>query len=117
MKKKSTPIKFRETDIVAMQHDATSYAALDFTKAQVAKILDANPNGCAEAIWDDFESVGHPSGEYGMDTAVRDIWFAAIAYYYTGQDWPINGDSDEVSNKFFSKLKKALKKDKVKVIT
>jgi len=114
-KRKSKVIKFNETDITAMQHDAARMGALDFTKAQVQKILAANPNGCAEAIWDDFESVGHPDAS-GMDTAVRDIWFDAIAHYYTGTSWPLNMDGEEYSNKFYTKLKTALKKDKVKII-
>jgi hypothetical protein len=115
-KRKSTAIKFRETDITAMQHDATR-ANLDFTKAQVQKILSKNPGGYTKAIWDDFERCGHPSGEYGMDTMVRDLWFSAIAFYYTGRDWPLNMEDDSTSKKFFTKLKTALKKDKVKIIT
>ena len=98
-----------------MRLDSARKMGLDFTDAQVREILAANPDGYTDAIWGDFESVGHPEGG-SMDTAVRDLWFSAIAHYYTGQDWPLNGDSEEASAKFFAKLKKALKKDKIKVI-
>lgn len=113
MKKKSIP-EFTVDDIKSMRHDSARKMGLDFTEDKVREILTANPDGYADAIWDDFEQVGHPEGG-SMDTAVRDLWFSAIAYYYTGRDWPLNGDSDEVSKKFFSKLKKALKKDKIKI--
>ena len=110
MTKKSTP-KFTADDVKSMRLDSARKMGLDFTTAQVREILVANPDGYADAIWEDFESVGHPEGG-SMDTAVRDLWFAAVAYYYTGRDWPLNGDSDEVSAKFFTDLKKA----KIKVI-
>jgi len=113
--KKKSPIKWRPTDIKAMKHDAARWFHMDFTNEQIKKILDANPDGYADAIWDDFEQVGHPSGDYGMDTAVRDLWASAVAYYFTGRDWPLNMEDEETSAKFFTDLKAALKKHKIKI--
>jgi hypothetical protein len=104
MKKQTNKlIKFSSNDIKAMIHDASYWAGIEFTTEQVKDLLANDKTGCVEDIWDDFEQVGHP-GKYGMDTAVRDIWFTLIGFAYAGQRWPVGCDGEKVSEEFFKKL-------------
>jgi len=44
------------------------------------------------------------SGNYGLDTADRDIMFDLIAKHFTSQHWPLNMDGEEASKQFRLKL-------------
>jgi hypothetical protein len=93
---------FTETDYLAMQYDASRFVELSIDK--IKEILINTPEH-AEAIWNDFERVYHPTRS--LDTAVCDIWYSAIAYYFVGRDWPTYGDRDDT---FFDDLMVAFEK-------
>lgn len=43
------------------------------------------------------------------DTMVREMIASAITEHFIGLEWPINGDTDEVKEKFYTKLAKVVK--------
>lgn len=106
-------MKFTTNDLKAMQSDARSWASIDFTLHQLSDLLKRNQNNLATLIWEDFEQVGHPS-KYGLDTAVRDIFFDLIGVTYTGLHWPLNGNGPAAGEKFFKKLKVGLTEADIK---
>jgi hypothetical protein len=108
-------MNFSDSDLKAMQNDAT-LAGIQFTLKEIAELLANDKSGRAEDIWDDFESVGHPSGEYGMDTMVRDMWFSLIGQAYVGRNWPTYGEGEQVRDKFYAKLTDSLNKAGIKYI-
>jgi hypothetical protein len=83
-----------------------------FSLKKIRELLKANKKH-AKIIWNDFECVCHPS-KFGMDTAVRDIWFDLVARHYVRRDWPKGSEKKTKASRFFKNLYKALDKDKVK---
>lgn len=100
-------MNFSKTDIQAIISDTVSWLGAKPTEDQVRSVLENDKTGLAEAIWYDFELVGHPD-KYGMDTAVRDIWANLVAKVMTGSDWPTYGEAE---GDFFEKLDRGYAKN------
>ena len=56
-----------------------------------------------------FLEIAETEGKSSLDTCVRDQLADVIAKEITEMDWPMNGDSPEYKEKFFSALKKNAK--------
>jgi hypothetical protein len=99
-------MKFTDSDLKAMQSDLNRWMEIDFTLYELSNILKQNKNGLADAIWKDFETVGHP--KISLDTAVRDILFDLIANTFAEQNWPLNHEGQNAYDKFFEKFSVSL---------
>lgn len=112
---KKNKVIFDKGSLKALQYESKSRMGVSFTIKNIKDILIKDAAKSTEWLMNDLAGCySESSDHYGMDTMPREVWFGMVGHHYTGRDWPINADSDEVSNKFFIDLKKAFKKAKLK---
>jgi hypothetical protein len=113
--------KFTKNDLKACQTDLRKWSGIRMTLTQIAALL-AIDTYASRFLAKDF-ATGHPSPKWGIDTwshlsvfMPRDYLFDQVAHVFVGPKahWPLNGDGDEVGQKFFRKLSVALDKKGVK---
>lgn len=106
-------MNFEKNALKAIQHDSVR-AGFKLTLKQIAQFLEEDKTDNAKWLEDDCKECTF-TGEYGLDTMARDVWFDVLSNRFGGRSWPLNGEGD--STEFFKTMAKNAKKAGVKLIT